>query len=66
MFRKFHESELSQNNEFYAKSVCLGKVIIISRLKAEKDFKLLHFCTLGLEPRILRESSVLALEWGYM
>ena len=26
MFKKFHESELSQNNGFYAKSVCLGKV----------------------------------------
>ena len=28
MFRKFHESELSQNNKFYAKIVCLGKVIL--------------------------------------
>ena len=29
MFRKFHESELSQNNGFYAKgkSVCLGKKV---------------------------------------
>ena len=24
--KMFHESELSQNNGFYAKSVCLGKV----------------------------------------
>ena len=28
MFQKFHESELSQNNEFYAKCVCLGKVTL--------------------------------------
>ena len=26
MFREFHESELSQNNGFYAKSVFLSKV----------------------------------------
>ena len=28
MIRKFHKSELSQNNEFYAKSVCLGNLTL--------------------------------------
>ena len=28
MFKKFHKSEISQNNGIYAKSVCLGKVTV--------------------------------------